>query len=65
MSTHAHKPPARPATAAAARSPSFDEDTHTDLLRLDLRDVPYISPGLHVEALQPSFFSRLLGLFIR
>ena len=65
MSAHAPKPPARPANAAAVRQPTFDQDTHTDLLRLDLRDVPYISPGLHVEALQPSLFSRFVGLFIR
>lgn len=52
------------APAAAARARPLDE-THTDLLRLDLRDVPYMSQGLHVEALRPSLFSRLMGFFIR
>ena len=61
-----------PATAHATRSPATAprtskglDETYTDLLRLDLRDVPYISPGLHVEAMRPSLFSRFIGLFIR
>ena len=61
-----------PATAHAARSPATApratkalDETHSDLLRLDLRDVPYMSPGLNVEALRPSLFSRFIGLFIR
>lgn len=62
---HAHAPtqPARP--AAAARTPTLAQDDHRDVMRLDLRDVPYQSPGLHIEAMQPSLFSRFLGLFIR
>lgn len=51
------------ATAAPARARGFDE--HTDVLRLDLSDIPYMSPGLHIEALQPSILSRLVGLFSR
>lgn len=54
-----------PAAQAAApvRARGFDE--HTDVLRLDLSDIPYMSPGLHVEALQPSILSRIVGLFSR
>lgn len=64
MSSHASAQSARPAAPAArATAPALDADT--DLLRLDLRDVPYMSPGLHVEALQPSLLSRFIGLFIR
>lgn len=64
MSPQAPAAPARAANASAAR-PASIENTHSDLLRLDLRDVPYRSPGLHVEALQPSLLSRFIGLFIR
>ena len=64
MSSHASAQTVR-ATAPAARAaaPAFDADS--EVLRLDLRDVPYLSPGLHVEALQPSLLSRFIGLFIR
>ncbi|MET0656616.1 MAG: hypothetical protein ABW110_00460 [Steroidobacteraceae bacterium] len=64
MSSHASAHAARPA-APAARTTAPVLDADTDLLRLDLRDVPYMSPGLHVEALQPSLLSRFIGLFIR
>lgn len=55
--------PAAQAAAAPARARGFDE--YTDVLRLDLSDIPYMSPGLHVEALRPSFLSRVIGLFSR
>jgi hypothetical protein len=46
-----------------ARAQAFDD--HSDVLRLDLSDVPYMSPGLHVEALQPTWLSRIAGLFLK
>lgn len=64
MSSHATAPAARP-PAPTARVSASGHDAHGDLMRLDLRDVPYMSPGLHVEALRPSLFSRFIGLFIR
>ena len=64
MSLPASAQSARPsAVAARATAPALDADT--DLLRLDLHDVPYMSPGLHVEALQPSLLSRFIGMFMR
>jgi hypothetical protein len=64
MSSHAHAQSPRHSPPAAHRSaPALDE--HSDVLRLDLRDVPYMSPGLHVEALQPSLFSRFIGMFVK
>ena len=70
MSAHAHAQAHAPAQSArpsapAARAPAVAQDDHRDVLRLDLRDVPYNSPGLHIESMQPSWFSRFLGLFIR
>lgn len=71
MSAPAHaqttRPTRAPAPAAQPKAPmrpALDSD-HSDLLRLDLSDVPYHSPGLHVEALQPSLLSRFVGLFVR
>jgi hypothetical protein len=64
MSSPTTVPAARP-TSKAVPVDFFDADHPEDLLRIDLRDVPYISPGLHVEALQPSWFSRFMGLFLR
>jgi hypothetical protein len=63
MNSQAAAHAARPA-AAAPRARRFDE-THTDLLRLDLRDVPYTPQGLDVDALKPSLFSRFIGIFVR
>lgn len=64
MSSPATAQSARP-SAPAARASAPALDAHSDEFRLDLRDVPYMSPGLHVEALQPSLFSRFVGMFIR
>lgn len=52
-------------SAAAPHAQRTLDETHTEVLRLDLRDIPYMSQGLHIEGLKPSLLSRFVGLFVR